>query len=46
MGEGGWNGEIRWQEIRLMDVRMSGELGGTLLESWMEDSLLFNVGII
>ena len=28
MGEGGWNREIRWQEIRLMDAWMSGELGG------------------
>lgn len=27
-GEGGWNREIRWQEIRLMDAWMSGELGG------------------
>jgi hypothetical protein len=26
----------------LMDVWMSGELGGTLVERWMEDSLLFN----
>jgi hypothetical protein len=28
LGEGGWNREIRWQEIRLMDAWMSGELGG------------------
>jgi len=28
LGEGGWNREIRWQKIRLMDAWMSGELGG------------------
>jgi hypothetical protein len=29
LGEGGWNRGIRWQEIRLMDAWMSGELGGS-----------------
>jgi len=28
MGERGWNREIRWQEIRLMDAWMNEELGG------------------